>query len=159
MPSQHPTHRPFVRAVLLPLSVLLMGLIHLAAFPSKAGGADVTVIVNPAAPIDRINASNLGDLFLDKNPGIPGIEKADPIMLASGTPEHEQFIERVLGMSLRDWKRYWAKAIFNGQKTPPREVKSVDEVIAAVAADPNGVGVLVGEIQDDRVKTVQLVLP
>lgn len=141
----------------LPLLLLLVGLLTLAALPSNAGGTDLTIIVNPAAPIDRVAVADLGDLLLDKHPGVPGISKAGPVVMAAGTPEHDLFLEKVLNMSERDWKRYWAKAIFNGQKTPPREAKSAEEVIAAVAGDPNGIGIVSGAVSDTRVKTIQLV--
>ena len=55
-------------------------------------------------------------------------------------------------------KAYWAKQMFSGNGSPPRELASSADVKRAVAADPTAIGYVEKGAVDSSVKSV-LTLP
>ena len=60
--------------------------------------------------------------------------------MKEGSAEYNSFAETVLNKSDKQLKAYWAKVIFTGQGTPPREVDSAAQMLDLVANNPNLIG-------------------
>lgn len=123
---------------------------------SVRGEVSLVVLVHASAPLDRVETKALADLFLQKSDSVPGLDDAVPLALSSGTAEGLLFMGKVLDMTEKDFKRYWAKEVFSGRRTPPREYKSPAELIDAVASNPKAVACLPGPVADPRVKVISL---
>ncbi len=62
--------------------------------------------------------------------------------MPEGSPQRQAFYQRATGKSSSQLKSYWARMIFTGQGMPPRQVKSVRDMVRTVQQDPHAVGYL-----------------
>jgi hypothetical protein len=119
---------------LLSLTVLTSSLIF-----SAMAAAEVEVIVHPsnAAALDKDSISRI---FLGKTRGYPGGGEAIPVSMGKGNASFDEFTQGVLGKSTKQLKAYWAKMVFTGKGTPPKEIGSAAELSGLVANNPNIIG-------------------
>ena len=101
--------------------------------------AEVEVIVHPsnAAALDKDSISRI---FLGKTRGYPGGGEAIPVSMPKGDGAFDDFTKGVLGKSSKQLKAYWAKMVFTGKGTPPKEISSAAELSNLVANNPNIIG-------------------
>ena len=119
---------------LISLIVLTSGVIF-----SAMAAAEVEVIVHPsnAAALDKDSISRI---FLGKTRGYPGGGEAIPVSMGKGNASFDEFTQGVLGKSSKQLKAYWAKMVFTGKGTPPKEIGSAAELSGLVANNPNIIG-------------------
>ncbi len=72
--------------------------------------------------------------------------------IKGGSDVHKEFAKKVLGKSSSQLKAYWAKLVFTGKGTPPKQINSDAEMIKLVAANPNLIGFVNAASVDDSVK-------
>lgn len=101
--------------------------------------AEVEVIVHPSNNVD-ISKDDVARIFLGKTRGFPGGEGAIPISMSKGNASFDQFTQDVLGKSTKQLKAYWAKMVFTGKGTPPREIPSDAEINKLVSNNPSFIG-------------------
>ncbi len=120
---------------------------------SNAAYADIAVVVNPANanPIDGATASRI---FLGKMKSYPDGTPVEPVSQAAGSATTEEFNSKVLKKSASQLKAYWAKLVFTGKGTPPKELSNDADVLAQVAANPNMIGYVDAAAVDGSVKVV-----
>ena len=101
--------------------------------------AEVEVIVHPsnAAALDK---DSIQRIYLGKTRAFPGGGEAVAISLKEGTGPEGEFTKNVLGKSAKQLKAYWAKMVFTGKGTPPRQIDSADEMVKLISANPNLIG-------------------
>ena len=101
--------------------------------------AEVEVIVHPsnAAALDK---DSITRIFLGKTRGYPGGGEAIPVSMPKGNAAFDEFTQGVLGKSTKQLKAYWAKMVFTGKGTPPKEISSAAELSNLVANNPNIIG-------------------
>ncbi len=114
--------------------------------------AESVVIVHPSNA-NAIDASAISKLFLGKSQKFSSGDEAVPVNIESGSVR-ESFDQAVLGKSEAQLKAYWAKLVFTGKGSPPKEVASDAEVKALIAANPNMIGYISSASADDSVKVV-----
>ena len=116
-----------------------------------------TVIINPDNALrfssDADSKSFIRRVFLGKVKSFPDGGTIVPVALRKGSPGTQKFNEQVLNLSESQVGAYWAKKIFTGKGTPPKELASDEEVIKLVASNPNLVGYIEGS-GDESVKKV-----
>jgi ABC-type phosphate transport system substrate-binding protein len=129
-------------------------LLLLAATALAGGEARLVVVVNPESGVATITRDEARDIFLGRQKrlasGIPAqpVEQADPAEVRSG------FYFILTRKALPEINAYWARLLFTGQAHPPRQARSAEEVIRAVAADKGAIGLLQWSEPDRRVKVV-----
>lgn len=101
--------------------------------------ADVEVIVHPSngAALDQ---DTIQRIFLGKTRAFPGGGEAVAISVKDDTPVANEFTEKVLAKSPKQLKAYWAKMVFTGKGTPPKQVESAANVVELVSNNPNLIG-------------------
>ena len=101
--------------------------------------AEVEVIVHPsnAAALDK---DSIQRIYLGKTRAFPGGGEAVAISLKEGSGPEGEFTKNVLGKSAKQLKAYWAKMVFTGKGTPPRQIDSADEMVKLISANPNLIG-------------------
>ncbi len=101
--------------------------------------AEVEVIVHPsnAAALDK---DAIKRIFLGKTRAFPGGSEAVPISLNESSAENQDFTKSVLSKTPKQLKAYWAKMVFTGKGTPPRQMDSSAQVLELIAANPNLIG-------------------
>jgi ABC-type phosphate transport system substrate-binding protein len=101
--------------------------------------AEVEVIVHPsnAATLDK---DSIQRIYLGKTRAYPGGGEAVAISLKEGSGPEGEFTKNVLGKSAKQLKAYWAKMVFTGKGTPPRQIDSAEEMVKLISTNPNLIG-------------------
>ena len=126
-----------------------------AAIPARA---ELVVIVAAKNPTTSLTKEQAAQLFLGKSATFPGGGTATPLDLAEGAATRDEFYAKVTEKNAGQLKAYWAKQMFSGNGSPPRELASSADVKRAVAADPTAIGYVEKGAVDSSVKSV-LTLP
>ncbi len=116
-------------------SFILVSSFMLPAFAS----AEVEVIVHPSNGA-ALDLDSIQRIFLGKTRAFPGGGEAVAISAKEGSPEETEFTEKVLSKTPKQLKAYWAKMVFTGKGTPPRQVDSTAEMLQLISANPNLIG-------------------
>jgi ABC-type phosphate transport system substrate-binding protein len=116
--------------------------------------ADLVVIVNPKNPATSLSAEQAAQLFLGKSASFPGGAAATALNLVEGAALRDEFYGKVADKTPGQVKAYWAKQMFSGKGSPPKELASVAEVKKAVASDPSAIGYVDKGAVDASVKGV-----
>jgi hypothetical protein len=134
--------RPLLVACLLVLS------------PAAACRADVVVVANTKSGIDKLSRDEVINIFLGRFRQLPSGLSALPIDLPATQAERATFYRLLVNKELADINAYWARLVFSGRTIPPRQAKSIEEVIDFVSTTPGAVGYLDRAKIDGRVKVV-----
>jgi len=115
--------------------------------------AEIEVIVHPsnAAALDK---DSIQRIFLGKTRAFPGGGEAVPISFKEGSPEEADFTKNVLSKTPKQLKAYWAKMVFTGKGTPPRQTDSAAEMLNLISANPNLIGFVPAGSATGNVKVV-----
>lgn len=119
----------------------------------SAAHAEVAVIVHPsnAAAFDKDTISRI---FLGKSRAFPGGGEAIPVAFKEGTAQSDEFSQSVLGKTPKQLKAYWAKMIFTGKGTPPKQMDNAQQVLELVSNNPNIIGFVPSGSASSNVKVV-----
>ena len=101
--------------------------------------AEVEVIVHPSNAA-VLTKDDIARIFLGKTRGFPGGKEAIPVSIVKGDAAFDEFTQNVLGKSTKQLKAYWAKMVFTGKGTPPKEIGSTAELSGLIANNPNLIG-------------------
>ncbi len=115
--------------------------------------AEVEVIVHPsnAAALDK---DSIARIFLGKTRGYPGGGEAIPLSMDKDNATFDEFTKSVLSKSPKQLKAYWAKMVFTGKGTPPKEIGSAANVIDLVSKNPSIIGFVPAGTAGANVKVV-----
>jgi len=118
-----------------------------------AAFAEIEVIVHPSngAALDK---DAIQRIFLGKTRAFPGGGEAVPISFKEGSPEEADFTKNVLSKTPKQLKAYWAKMVFTGKGTPPRQSDSTADMLGLISANPNLIGFVPAGSATGNVKVV-----
>jgi ABC-type phosphate transport system substrate-binding protein len=125
----------------------------LALFAANTN-AEVVVIVNPENPTTSLTAAQVAALYLGNATTFPS---GGPVTLADQTGAagiRGDFYQKATGRSVAQVRATWARIMFTGKGTPPKELKSDADVKAFVAANPKAIGYVDASAVDGSVKAV-----
>lgn len=126
-------------------------------FVSPATAAELAVIVHPSNSLSKISKSEVSDIFLGRADEFANGKAAEPLDQINSSPTRRQFIKAVLGMDEGALKSHWSKLMFSGKGQPPEMLSSDEEIRAAIAANPHGIGYINRSLVDESVKVVLIV--
>lgn len=136
---------------------LLVTLVAFNILSSKLIFADVdvkyVVIVHPSN-VNVLSKKDIARIFLDKRNTFPDGKEAIPISYTAYTPISIRFADTFLSKSSSEAKAYWARLLFTGRGTPPREVEAIDEIKKIVSGSPNHIGYIDSASVDESVKVI-----
>jgi len=120
---------------------------------AAAVNAEVEIIVHPsnATSLDK---DSIQRIYLGKTRAFPGGGEAVPITLPSADAATEDFTSNVLSRTPQQLKAYWAKMVFTGKGTPPREVANAEEMKKLISSNPSLIGFIPAGSADASVKVV-----
>lgn len=101
--------------------------------------SEVAIIVNQANTATP-DTEEIAKIFLGKTRTFSDGSPVLPLNLAEGNPQREAFTSTVLGRTSSQLKAYWSKLIFTGKGSPPKEMASDAEIIAAIESDRTAIG-------------------
>ena len=134
-------------------TLIQLSLVILTALTSALSQAEVAVVVNPANTVN-LSAEDINGIFLAKIQSFPNGDQAVAINQASDAPVTSQFNQRVISKTPQQLKAYWAKLVFTGQGTPPKEVDNDAAVLKLVAENPNIIGYIDAAAVNSSVRVV-----
>lgn len=115
--------------------------------------AEISVIVNPNNT-NTITESDIKKIYLGKNKSFPDGSAVSPVDQKEGSKIRVTFGKTILNKSEKQLKPYWAKMLFTGKATPPRELADGFSVKEAVGRDSSAIGYIDSSIVDDSVKVI-----
>jgi ABC-type phosphate transport system substrate-binding protein len=134
-------------------SMLAIGLLTL----SHSASAQVAVIVNSKSAIADMTPAQASSIFLGKSSTLPSGNTALPIDLPDTSVPHEQFYSKASGKTSAQVKASWARLIFSGKATPPKEVANSSEVKKIIVSNPDAIGYIEKSAVDSTVKVVLVI--
>lgn len=129
---------------------LALGLI----LPSSLVSAEMVVIANPGVKISSIPHSQISRLFLGQSSTFPDGSQALPLDVSGD--KRNVFYQEVLKKSPAQVEKYWARMIFTGKETPPRQVRG-SEVRSLVAETAGAISYVDKSEVDGSVKTITVI--
>jgi len=131
--------------------ILIASLLATLALPAAA---ELVVIVNPKNASASMTADQVAQVFLGRASTFPGGGTAVPVDQKEGAGARDEFYTKVADKNAGQVKAYWAKQMFSGKGSPPKELASSADVKKAVAADPSAIGYIEKSALDGTVKGV-----
>lgn len=129
-----------------------LGLLILAAALMRGG--DLVIVVNPASGVERLNREEVLNLFMGRSRKLPSGVAALPIDQAGTAPDRIRFYRALTGRELPEINAYWARLLFSGQASPPRQAQDAEEMLELVRTNRGAIGYVDRDKVDHRVRIV-----
>ena len=131
------------------MNKLMSALLAAAAVSACAPAlAEVVVVVNPKAAESSMTKDQVAQFFLGKSSAMTPVDQSE------SAPVRAEFYKKVTDKDASQAKALWAKLVFTGKATMPKEVGNSAAVKAAVAANPKAIGYIDKASVDASVKVV-----
>ena len=132
-----------------------LGLMLMLALPGAAASAatDLVVIVNPASGIERMSREEVPAICLGRARKLPSGITALPIDQTTAG-DRPRFYRELVNKEIAEINAYWARLIFTGQSSPPRQADSAGDIIEIVSGNKGAIGYVPRALADKRVKVV-----
>ncbi len=116
--------------------------------------AQIAVVVSAKSPATGLNKEQTAALFLGKSSQLPGA--GAPVLVDQGETSEvrKNFYGKVADKTPAQVKAIWARLVFSGKSTPPKEASSSADVKKLVAANPDAVGYIEKSAVDPSVKVL-----
>lgn len=115
--------------------------------------AEHVVVVSSKSSVGSLSKEQIADIYLGNVKEFPGGGQALPLLVGSGAVRTE-FFDKVLGKNEAQAKAIWSRLVFSGKGSAPREVSDSAEVMKAIAANPNCIGIIEKSALNSSVKAV-----
>ena len=122
--------------------------IALSLLAAGAVYGEVVVVVNPQSAAASMTADQVADVYLGKSSSL------SPVDLPESSEVRTEFYKKIAGKDSAQVKAVWARLVFTGKATPPKEVASSADVKKAVAGDAKAIGYMEKSAVDGTVKVV-----
>lgn len=119
------------------------------------GQCEFVVIVHPKSTIDKITEEQLENIFLAKTRRLPDGSRARPVELGE-TDLKSAFYQIVADKSEVELRSYWATMLFTGSREPPKQFRTIDQLISYVISNPGAIAYVCKEAADETVKVLTL---
>lgn len=121
----------------------------------EARASEYVVLLNARNPTASVGSSELKKIYLGQMAFWHGVVPMSVVMRPPASDVGSGFLDGVLNVSAQKYERTWASKQLSGQGIAPALAPSVDEVVAAVAAQPGGIGFLLATEADGLPATVK----
>ncbi len=139
------------------LTRTLLAALFGAAMLQGAAAGELVVIVSSKSPVTSLRPDQVADIFLGQIANFPGGTEAVALDQSIGSPERDEFYNKVASKTRPLVKAHWTKMIFTGRGQPPKEIGGSAAVRKMVADNPSLIGYIDKSALDASVKTVLLV--
>jgi len=132
---------------------LLLGL-TLGTLPWTQAAADLVVVVNAKSGVTRLTPDDAVNIFMGRFRQLPGGRPAQPIDQPESAPERRRFYRLLVNKDLSEINAYWARLVFSGKTSPPRQARTEDEVVEWLVKQPGAVAYMERSRVDSRLRVV-----
>jgi hypothetical protein len=119
--------------------------VALAALPAKA---EVVAVVGTASSQATMTKDEVANVFTGKSSALAPIDQPE------SAPVRAEFYKKVVDKDPAQAKALWAKLVFTGKATMPKEAADSAAIKKAVAANPKAIGYIEKSAVDATVKVV-----
>jgi hypothetical protein len=137
--------RSFYRLILL-IAASLLG--------AGLSRAEVVVVVNAAAGIERLTPDQVINIYLGRHRKLPNGIAALPVDQPAADSLRAEFYRKLVDKDLNEINAYWARLHFSGKTAPPAQATTAAEVLQHVLGKPGGIGYIDKSQADARVRIV-----
>lgn len=134
-----------MRALALLLFALALGL---------PAWADLVVVVNAKSGVEKLSRAEVTNIFLGRYRRLPSGLPALPIDQPTNEAIKARFYTLLVNKEPAEINAYWARLIFSGKTSPPRQAANAAEVMDWLAGQRGGIGYIERGQADSRVKIV-----
>jgi len=115
--------------------------------------AEMLVVVSKDSPIDTLSENEVSNIFLGKTNYLKSVGQVVPLELTSHHDKYA-FYKRISGKSPAQINSYWTTLIFTGKGKPPKEFRSLVELLRELANNPNAITYMPANQINPKVKVV-----
>lgn len=133
---------------------LYFALLAFACMNAPVAHAQVVVIANRQAPVDKVEPDQATQIFLKQIQNWPDGKPIQAVDIKEGSPLRAEFYSQITGRSLGQLRAYWARQAFTGMGFPPRQMASSEDVVKLVQNTPGAVGYVSRKEVDAQVKVL-----
>lgn len=139
----------FVKRQLL-CSVCMIGLFF---GQSAVASAEVAIIVHPSNSA-TIEKADIERMFMGKIKSFSSGSEVIPANAGPAAPSRAEFEDKVIGRTSAQINAYWAKIVFTGKGSKPKELDSDAAILSFVASTPGAIAYVDAGAVNDSVKVV-----
>lgn len=121
--------------------------------------AEVVVVVDAAAGIERLTQDQVINIYLGRHRKLPTGIAALPIDLPPTDKLRTEFYRKLVDKDLSEINAYWARLYFSGKTTPPMQANTTAEVLKHVIGKAGGIAYLDKSQVDPRMRIVYTFSP
>lgn len=126
------------------LAMLVAG--ALAGIASLAAAdASFKIVVNEGRSDSPMKRADLSAIFLKKKVALADGTKVVPVDLPVASPVREAFSIAVHGRKSEAIDVFWSRQLFSGRGVPPQTLRTSEEVIAHLQANPDAIAYVDGD--------------
>jgi len=135
--------------------ISVVGLALTQALPCAVAWAatDLVVIANPASGVERMSRDEVTSIYMGRSKKLPSGITALPIDQTTDG-DKPRFYKELINKELAEINSYWARLIFSGQGSPPRQADNAAEVIEIVSGNKGAIGYIPRAAADKRVRII-----
>lgn len=139
------------------LLVLLLALFQAGGALGRAG--DLVVVVNAGSGVERMSREEVINLFMGRTRKLPTGLTALRVDQTGSSPDRAHFYRALVGKELSEINAYWARLLFSGQASPPRQLNNEGEVLEFLRRHRGAIGYVDRRHVDRRLRVVYEVGP
>lgn len=106
---------------------------------AEADPEELVLLVNPESGIKSLSRTEVVNLYMGRFRQLPSGTTALPVDLIDARAE---FYQLLVNKTLAEINSYWARLVFSGRASPPRQAQDVAEVLDIVANNKGAIGYL-----------------
>ncbi|MBV2235683.1 MAG: hypothetical protein KUL75_09085 [Sterolibacterium sp.] len=133
-------------------SAITLSLVLSLSNASAWSATDLVVIVNPASGVEHISRDEVTAIFMGRTKKLPSGITALPIDQVASNRDKARFYAELINKELAEINSYWARLIFSGQASPPRQADNAAEVIEIVSSNKGAIGYIPRSAATKQVK-------
>ena len=116
--------------------------------------ADLVVIVHPASGMRNLTQQQVIDIYLGRIQTNMDGKKIVPYDQPQDSEIRAMFYQRLTGRAVTSVNTYWARLLFTGRASPPRQPSDNMSITNIVAQNLDAIGYIDERDLDDRVSVV-----
>ncbi len=139
----------------LKLILILLLLLASAGYSDALKASnDFVVIANLQAGIDKMSKDEVINVYMGRNRKLASGINAQPLDIETPLGEKANFYNVMVNKELSEISSYWARLLFSGQGSPPRQVSTAEQALDLVSNSKGAIAYIDRKKIDKRVKIV-----
>lgn len=123
-------------------------------FPFPLLAESLVVIINPQSHLSNLTRSQVINIYMGRQKKLTDKYFALPLDLNNSNKFKKKFYKVLLNKELPEINSYWARLIFSGQGSPPRQMDSYDDIRHTVLNNLGAIGYLPESELTNKLKRV-----